>query len=378
MRHRGPEQRENLRGDCTPVRPRVAVDEGRTLATAELGPFLRTSGPDRTAPLNQRGRSTLDQAGLHGVVAAPEQIVDPAVRGTLEAIPMPALAVALDGRILSVNAAGHESGYLDQSGIHGQTLSAALDDVGSRGVSDALSAMAAGGLDSAEVVARVVTALGRTIPVMLTLAAVHDVEGMRPCAVVLIRDDSEQQRDDADLRHRADHDELTKLPNRATFLDRLMQALARARRRASWSAVLFVDLDGFKEVNDTQGHSAGDELLFSAAGRVSRMMRPEDTLARYGGDEFTVLCEDLHGADEACAIARRVLDVFDAPFQLIGGATSLSASIGVAVVAGGRTDAASVIADADAAMYESKQSGGGRYTVHDMKAAEARAPGRRR
>jgi len=320
----------------------------------------------------------LDQAGLHGVVAAPEQIVDPAVRGTLEAIPMPALAVAFDGRILSVNAAGRESGYLDQSGIHGQTLSAALDDVGSRGVSDALSAMAAGGLDSAEVVTRVVTALGRTIPVMLTLAAVRDVEGMRPCAVVLIRDDSEQQRDDADLRHRADHDELTKLPNRATFLDRLMQALARARRRASWSAVLFVDLDGFKEVNDTQGHSAGDELLFSAAGRVSRMMRPEDTLARYGGDEFTVLCEDLHGADEACAIARRVLDVFDAPFQLTGGATSLSASIGVAVVAGGRTDAASVIADADAAMYESKQSGGGRYTVHDMKAAEARAPGRRR
>jgi diguanylate cyclase (GGDEF)-like protein len=127
-----------------------------------------------------------------------------------------------------------------------------------------------------------------------------------------------------------------------------------------------LDLDGFKTVNDTLGHTAGDELLFSAAGRISAVMRPEDTLARYGGDEFTVLCEDLHGPEEADAIARRVLSVFQSPFLLSAGATSLSASIGVAVVAGGATNALSVIEAADAAMYASKHAGRARYVVHHV------------
>jgi diguanylate cyclase (GGDEF)-like protein len=314
---------------------------------------------------------------LHLVPAAPEAFCDPAVRRTLEAIPIPALAVAFDGTILSVNAAGHESGYFEHLGLVGRALTEALDDVGARAVSDALSALAAGRVDSAEVAAGMHTALGHPITVTLTVAVVRDEADMHSCAVVLVRDESDHRRDEAELRHRASHDGLTELPNRAAFLDRLVQALARDRRRGSWSALLFIDLDGFKAVNDTLGHSAGDELLFSAAGRVRRVMRPEDTLARYGGDEFTALCEDLHGAKEAHVIAQRVLDGFEAPFLLSTGITSLSASIGVAVVASGSRDAASVITAADAAMYTSKQSGGGRYTVHDLKPAGASIEARR-
>jgi len=302
--------------------------------------------------------------GLHVMPAIAVPEADQAVQRTLEAIPQPGLAVAFDGTILSVNAAGYEWLGFGRPSLIGTALIEALDDTAGAKVSKALSAMAAGELENIDVAARMAAGVGTASAVTLTFAVVRDEAEIPSCAILLLRDESDHVRDDADLRHRASHDGLTELPNRATFLERLVQALARARRRGSWSAVLFIDLDGFKEVNDTRGHSAGDELLFSAAGRVSRVMRPEDTLARYGGDEFTVLCEDLHDATEAHAIAQRVLDILDAPFVLSAGTTSLSASIGVTVVAGGNSDAAAVIADADGAMYTSKQAGGGRYTMH--------------
>ncbi|HZP15904.1 MAG TPA: sensor domain-containing diguanylate cyclase, partial [Nocardioides sp.] len=352
------------------------------------------------APLTQRGRSTLDEAGgdhesgltdeqlswsspapdsaehvahaqraLHVVPAVTDPRADDAVQRAIEAIPQPGLVVAFDGTILSVNAASSEWTRLGEAELVGRALTEPLDGADAANVLHALSAMAAGELENLDVVASMATSLGMASNVTLTLAVVRDDANVPSCAIALLRDESGHERDKADLRHRASHDGLTELPNRATFLERLVQALARARRQASWTAVLFIDLDGFKEVNDTQGHSAGDELLFSSAGRISRVMRPEDTLARYGGDEFTVLCEDLHDADEAHAIAQRILDVLDAPFVLSAGTMSLTASIGVAVTAGGKSDPAGVIADADAAMYASKQAGGGRYTVLDVTVA---------
>jgi diguanylate cyclase (GGDEF)-like protein len=321
--------------------------------------YSRSAWPDSA----ERAAPEVSVRALHVVPAVGERWVDPAVQRAIEAIPQPGLVVAFDGTILSINAASSVRSRLGDADLTGGALTERLDDADAARVSNALSAMAAGELENIDVVARMATRAGTESNVTVTLAVVRDDTDVPSCAIVLLRDESGHERDDADLRHRASHDGLTELPNRAAFLERLVQALARARRRASWTAVLFIDLDGFKADNDTQGHSAGDELLFSAAGRVSRVMRPEDTLARYGGDEFTVLCEDLHDANEAHAIAERILDVLDTPFVLSVGRTSLTASIGVAATAGGSKDAAAVIADADAAMYASKQAGGGRYTA---------------
>jgi len=316
------------------------------------------------------------ERALRVVPAVADRPKDDAVHRAIEAIPQPGLVVAFDGTILSVNAASSDWPRLGEDDLVGRTLTDPLDDADAVRVSNALSAMADGRLENIKVVAGLTTSADSASTVTLTLAVVRDAAEEPSCAIVLLRDESGQARDDADLRHRASHDGLTELPNRATFLERLVQALARARRQGSWTAVLFIDLDGFKAINDTQGHPAGDELLFSAAGRVSRVMRPEDTLARYGGDEFTALCEDLHDADEAHAIAQRVLDVLEAPFVLSVGTASISASIGVAVSAGGHRDSAAVIADADAAMYASKQAGGGRYTVLDVTVAPSRVGSR--
>jgi diguanylate cyclase (GGDEF)-like protein len=165
------------------------------------------------------------------------------------------------------------------------------------------------------------------------------------------------------VRHRAAHDHLTELPNRQWFVERLGQALARARRDRSMLGVFFVDLDGFKPINDSLGHHAGDEVLFSSAGRVSRVIRPEDTLARYGGDEFTILCENLPGESEAEEIARRVLASFERPFLTSEGQAELTASVGVALVIGGHSSPSAVLEAADGAMYESKRAGKATYRV---------------
>lgn len=307
------------------------------------------------------------RAELH-LVGATEQPGDEGVRRALEAMPLPAIGVAFDATIDFVNAAARSSAVLGSLQVIGTALTDVLDDAAARRVSVALSVMARGEVDDVQVLAGIDAPRGRVWPVALTFALVRNRSGRPSSAMVLVLD-AEADDERADLRHRAFYDRLTELPNRSAFVERLTQALARARRRASCTAVLFIDLDGFKAVNDTFGHSAGDELLFSSAGRISAVMRPEDTFARYGGDEFTVLCEDLHAPTEASAIAVRVLGVFDAPFQLSAGQTSLSASIGVAVVAAGGADAASIIETADAAMYASKQAGGAKYETRSVPAA---------
>jgi diguanylate cyclase (GGDEF)-like protein len=162
------------------------------------------------------------------------------------------------------------------------------------------------------------------------------------------------------MAHAATHDALTGLPNRARFLDQLSRVLTRAGSTGE-VAVLFVDLDDFKTVNDTSGHSVGDELLRQAARRLAAVVRPKDLIARLGGDEFAILCGGL-GVAEAGAVARRVLESLDAPFLLDGRAFHVSASAGIAV-GNADTSADSVLRDADTAMYQAKRDGRNRYAV---------------
>jgi diguanylate cyclase (GGDEF)-like protein len=175
----------------------------------------------------------------------------------------------------------------------------------------------------------------------------------------------ERKRVEAELAHQALHDTLTGLPNRALFLDRLAQGLTRLGRHDSALAVLFCDLDRFKVVNDSLGHGAGDRLLVDVARRLEDVLRAGDTAARFGGDEFVILCEEISGAHEAIGIAERVSEVLTAPFVLGDDEVFVRTSVGIAMASEPQARPEALIRDADAAMYRAKERGGGAYEVFD-------------
>lgn len=165
------------------------------------------------------------------------------------------------------------------------------------------------------------------------------------------------------LSHRSLHDPLTGLANRALFEQLLDQAAARSHRSHHLAAVLFLDLDRFKSVNDRHGHQVGDELLAAVAARVHAALRPGDTLARFGGDEFVALCEDLSEAQAAETIADRIVDVMAEPFLIAGRTLSVTASVGIAVFGRGDDTPEGLLRNADDAMYAAKGNGGGQHSL---------------
>jgi diguanylate cyclase (GGDEF)-like protein/PAS domain S-box-containing protein len=188
--------------------------------------------------------------------------------------------------------------------------------------------------------------------------------------VVNARDITERKQAEAALEHQALHDSLTGLPNRLLFLDRLDHAITRANRDvASAPAVMFLDLDRFKLVNDGMGHEAGDRLLAAVATRLRGALRPGDTIARFGGDEFVLLVESVTDRAHAEELADRVLDCFTPPFAIDGEDLIISASIGVALFDPAHT-AGELVRDADAAMYRAKAQGRGRMQMFDATTRE--------
>ena len=191
-----------------------------------------------------------------------------------------------------------------------------------------------------------------------------DVDFVQSLANVLADALERQSTEDA-MQHRALHDPLTGLPNRVLFLDRLEHALERLRRQPrSLAAVLFIDLDNFKLVNDSMGHHAGDELLAAVAARLKQAVRPSDTVARFGGDEFGLLLEELSSEREAIGMAERIASVFARPFALETNEHFVTTSVGIALAEGGEL-AVDLIRDADAAMYRAKERGRARYELYD-------------
>ncbi|WP_051323861.1 putative bifunctional diguanylate cyclase/phosphodiesterase [Candidatus Solirubrobacter pratensis] len=196
--------------------------------------------------------------------------------------------------------------------------------------------------------------------------AVRDIHGRATRVVGSQTDVTARKEAERRLQHDALHDALTGLPNRVLFLDRLDQAIRRSRRheRDRCAAVLFLDLDRFKVINDSLGHQVGDDLLKAVAERLQAALRPNDSVARLSGDEFTLLLDDVCDAREATMIAERVLQSLKAPFELGGRELFIGASIGIAVAT---ADSAphEVMRDADVAMYRAKADGKGRHAVFD-------------
>jgi diguanylate cyclase (GGDEF)-like protein len=178
-----------------------------------------------------------------------------------------------------------------------------------------------------------------------------------------------------ELSRRALHDELTGLPNRALFWEHLSHRMELADRRQTGFAVLFLDVDDFKVVNDTQGHAAGDQLLVAVAARLRAVLRAGDTAARVGGDEFVVLLDDVATKEAAIAAAERLSEALRAPYEVGTDRRIATASIGIAVGPDGLETADDMVAAADAAMYDAKRRGGGRCVLYreDLH----RRPGRR-
>ena len=202
---------------------------------------------------------------------------------------------------------------------------------------------------------------GAEFPVQVTVWS-NGAEGNRR-VLGFIRDLSERKRFEGQLASQALHDRLTGLPNRVLLRDRVQHALARAGRRGAAVALLIADIDRFKVVNEGLGHDGGDRLLVAVAERLVDMLRPGDTVARMGGDEFALLCEDIAGVEEAEAIASRVLGAFEKPFQVHGADMALTASVGVAVGTSPGPAPELLLRDADVAMYRAKEGGRDRYEV---------------
>jgi len=190
-----------------------------------------------------------------------------------------------------------------------------------------------------------------------SVAPIHDREGKVTGAVIVFRDISAARAQSEEMAHLAEHDSLTGLPNRLLFCDRVGQAISLARRHGGQAAVLFVDLDGFKQINDSLGHATGDKLLQSVAKRLLTCVRDPDTVSRYGGDEFAVLLQDVHRPQDAAATARRLLSAVGEVHAVDGHQIHVTASIGVSIYPADGIDTGKLIGNADAAMYRAKKNG---------------------
>jgi len=192
-------------------------------------------------------------------------------------------------------------------------------------------------------------------------APIHDRDGLVIGAVIVFHDVSEMRASVRKMSHLACHDFLTDLPNRVLLCDRITQAIALAHRSHHQVAVLFVDLDGFKPVNDSLGHAVGDELIRSVALRLKGAVRASDTVSRNGGDEFIVLLSEVDHAEHAALGADKIIAAVAAPHNVFGRKLRVTASVGIAVypIDGGNADA--LLKSADAAMYHAKNTGGNAY-----------------
>lgn len=230
----------------------------------------------------------------------------------------------------------------------------------------AFQSMLAGEAATGHLEKRYVHADGHIVRALISTASVSGEAGRPLYLVTQIEDVTERRAAEEKLVHQALHDPLTGLPNRVLFMRRLRAALTRADQAQGVDALLYIDLDGFKAINDSLGHEAGDKVLQRIARRLARSIRPEDTVARVGGDEFVILCRHLPSVQHARDTAERLLPTLGTPVDVAGAEAVPTASVGIAVATEPYVDPEDLIRDADAAMYHAKARGKNRYEVFDQ------------
>ncbi len=211
---------------------------------------------------------------------------------------------------------------------------------------------------------------GEVFPEWLNISVLTDEHGAITHFIALFTDITERKAQEAHVRHLAEYDFLTDLPNRVLIHDRLQQAIRSAEKNLHQLAVLFVDLDHFKNINDSLGHGKGDELLKMVAERLTGPLRNVDTVGRTGGDEFVIILPDLASPDEAGHVAQRLLDALHSPFVVAGHSLVVSASIGISVAPEDGDDIQTLLMNADLAMYHAKSSGRDTYQFYARKMNE--------
>jgi diguanylate cyclase (GGDEF)-like protein/PAS domain S-box-containing protein len=199
---------------------------------------------------------------------------------------------------------------------------------------------------------------GRTRVFSASLVPFGDEDGRVSKLLAYSQDITEQKTSEQQLVHRAEHDSLTDLPNRGLFMDRLRSGIARAKRNNQPLALLFVDLNDFKPVNDRHGHQTGDRLLRVVAQRLMAAVREVDTVARVGGDEFAVILEAITDADDAAAVAVKIAECIGEPFSIDSHTLHIGASTGIAIYPGDGDEISALLQHADAQMYRAKRAGG--------------------
>ena len=204
---------------------------------------------------------------------------------------------------------------------------------------------------------------GRLYPAWMSVKAVRGEGGKVERFVATLSDISDLRREDERLRHLAHHDPLTGLPNRLLFDSELLRCIARAKRKGQQFALLFIDVDHFKDINDSLGHAGGDHVLREVGRRLTQAVRASDLVARLGGDEFTVVLEDLPDEAEAARLAAKILSAIALPMAVEGHLMIVTCSIGVAFFPADAVDGDALIRAADEAMYRVKHTGRGAFAV---------------
>jgi diguanylate cyclase (GGDEF)-like protein/PAS domain S-box-containing protein len=205
---------------------------------------------------------------------------------------------------------------------------------------------------------------GEVYPAWMTISCVRDEQGNMLHYVAVFSDITSIKQSQSQLEHLAHHDSLTNLPNRLLFEDRLQHAISQSKRQGRQLAVLFLDLDRFKNINDTLGHAMGDELLKEVAKRLLDILRDDDTAARLGGDEFTVLVENLEDPSQAAVVAAKIQESFKTPYQIAGRELHVTTSIGISIYPEDGQSVADLTKNADAAMYQAKEQGRNNYRYY--------------
>ncbi|HEY6317516.1 MAG TPA: EAL domain-containing protein [Acidimicrobiia bacterium] len=286
-------------------------------------------------------------------------------RGAFEDAPIGMALTDRDGRLFRVNRALADMlGYQPHElrGMSVTDITHAEDREASR---RQLSGLVEGDVPGYQIETRYVHKDGHALWVSISVSVVRDADGEPAYTIGQIEDITERKATAERLAHAAIHDPLTGLPNRVLFVDRLARALVRARRHNNKVGVIFLDLDRFKVVNDSLGHATGDQLLKAISERLLGALRPEDTVARFGGDEFVVLCEDVPDEVTVRYVAQRIEATISSPAVISRREIFVTASIGVVVSGPNAASPETLLRDADAAMYGAKGQGRARIECFD-------------